>query len=221
MRGLRNFIVGKIKNASIGALSGKVGNLVGSSWKGTDYYRIHNEHIANPRTPKQVAQRERFKSMSFLSHKLMTAVIKPIWNKTAVKMTGANYFMQKNMPTIRPDAEIDLSKLIMSDGRLDAPFSVDFTKDLSDDVSYILDWIDNADLYDFDENDLLNIVIFNEADISVTPFLQLHVATRKDMIYQFTPKGEIGNKLHIFAYFSKADGSNFTESKHFELTIDK
>jgi len=212
--------MGRIKNASIGALSGKVGNLVGSSWKGTDYYRIHNEHIANPRTPKQVAQRERFKTMSFLSHKLMTAIIKPVWNKTAVKMTGANSFMQKNMPAIGPDAAIDFSKLILSDGKLDAPIEVNFAKDLSDDGSYVLDWIDNAELYEFDETDFLNIVIFNEADVSVTPFLQLHCGTRKDMLYQFIPKGDAGNKLHIYAYFSKADGSNFTESKHFELTIE-
>ena len=166
--------MGRIKNASIGALSGKVGNLVGSSWKGTDYYRIHNEHIANPRTPKQVAQRERFKTMSFLSHKLMTAIIKPVWNKTAVKMTGANSFMQKNMPAIGPDAAIDFSKLILSDGKLDAPISVNFNKDPSEDGSYVLDWIDNAELYEVDETDLLNIVIFNKADVSVTPFLQLH-----------------------------------------------
>ena len=72
--------MGRIKNASIGALSGKVGNLVGSSWKGTDYYRIHNEHIANPRTPKQVAQRERFKTMSFNTQCVSTSI-----SKTAVQ----------------------------------------------------------------------------------------------------------------------------------------
>jgi len=56
--------------------------------------------------------------------------------------------------------------------------------------------------------------------VSLLNFLQLHCAVRKEIIYHFIPKGDAGNKLHVYAYFSKADGSNFTESKHFELTIE-
>lgn len=213
--------MGKIKNASIGAISGKVGNLVGSSWKGTDYYRIHNEHIANPRTPKQVAQRERFKTASFLCHKLKTPVIKPVWNKTAVKMTGANSFMQKNMPAIGPDAKIDFSKLIMSDGKLDAPVSMKLIKDPMEAGKYNISWVDNAELYEFDETDVLNIVIFNEADQTQTPILKLGCATRKEMLHTLSLTGDAGDKLHVYIYFGKADGSNFTESKHFEVTIEE
>jgi len=211
--------MGKIKNATIGALNGRIGNLVGASWKGTDYYRIHNEHINDAQSPKQIVQRERFKTISFLIHKLRAAVIKPIWNNSAAHMTGNNAFMSRNMQAIGADASIDFSKLILSIGSLDTPSSMNFSKDLSDDGSYVLDWLDIPEAYEYDETDILNIVIFNEADVSVTPFLMLRCATRKDMIYQFIPKGDAGNKLHIFAFFSNADGSDFTESRHFELTV--
>ena len=211
--------MGKIKNATIGALNGKVGNLVGASWKGTDYYRIHNEHINDANSPKQIAQRERFKSVSFLIHKLRTAVIKPVWNNRVAHMTGNNAFMAKNMQAINADATIDFSKIVLTAGVLDLPASMNFNKDLSDDGSYVLDWLDVPDAYEFDDSDLLNIVIFNEADVSVTPFLQLRCAARKDMLFQFIPKGDAGNKLHIYAFFSNTDGTDFTESRHFEMTV--
>lgn len=213
--------MGKIKNASIGALRGKVGNLVGSTWKGTDYYRIHNEHIANPRTEKQLAQRAKFTGVATLAHKLRTPIIKPIWNNTAIKMSGTNSFMQKNIQAFNAKGEIeDYARLIISNGRLDAP-SINTLKDPSDDGSYLITWTDNAELYDFDETDQLNILVFNETDKSFTPELHLKVATRKEMMYQFTPKGAKDDKIHIFTYFSKADGTNFTESKHFPMTIYK
>ena len=48
--------MGKIAQGILGGLSGKVGNVIGGSWKGIDYIRIKPSSVANPRTVGQVNQ---------------------------------------------------------------------------------------------------------------------------------------------------------------------
>ena len=52
--------MGKIAQGILGGLSGKVGNVIGGSWKGIDYIRIKPSSVANPRTVGQVNQRTKF-----------------------------------------------------------------------------------------------------------------------------------------------------------------
>lgn len=52
--------MGVISQGILGGVSGKVGNVVGASWKGIDYLRIKPSNVANPRTEGQVSQRTKF-----------------------------------------------------------------------------------------------------------------------------------------------------------------
>ena len=52
--------MGKISQGVLGGFSGKIGNVVGGSWKGIDYMRIKPASVANPRTAAQVDQRSKF-----------------------------------------------------------------------------------------------------------------------------------------------------------------
>jgi len=169
--------------------------------------------------PKQLAQRERFKAICFLIRRLRTPIIKPIWSKVAVEMTGANLFMKMNMQAINPDASVDLSKLLLSTGSLYEPLSINMTKDESADGSYVFKWEDDSEEYSFDDEEQFNLVIFNEDGNSFRPDLHLRCATRKDLSFQFTPEGNPGDKLHVFAFFRNVDNDNFTDSWHFTLTI--
>jgi hypothetical protein len=42
--------MGKISQGILGGISGKVGNVIGGSWKGIDYIRVKPSSVANPRT---------------------------------------------------------------------------------------------------------------------------------------------------------------------------
>lgn len=60
-------IMGRIKQGILGGFSGRVGTVVGSSWKNVSYMRALAISVSNPRTMKQQAQRGRFlKSLRFL-----------------------------------------------------------------------------------------------------------------------------------------------------------
>ena len=52
--------MGKISQGVLGGFSGKVGNVIGASWKGIDYMRIMPANVANPRTQGQIDQRSKF-----------------------------------------------------------------------------------------------------------------------------------------------------------------
>jgi hypothetical protein len=59
--------MGKFSQGILGGLSGKVGKVIGGDWKAIDYLRIKPSSVANPRTPGQVNQRNRFSaSIEFL-----------------------------------------------------------------------------------------------------------------------------------------------------------
>ena len=51
-----------IKQGILGAFSGKVGSVVGSSWKGIAIMKALPASVANPRTAKQVIQRSKMSS---------------------------------------------------------------------------------------------------------------------------------------------------------------
>ncbi|GHT39419.1 hypothetical protein AGMMS49965_05390 [Bacteroidia bacterium] len=53
--------MGRITQGILGGFSGKVGDFVGASWRGINYMRAFPQHIHNPQSEKQVAQRTKFK----------------------------------------------------------------------------------------------------------------------------------------------------------------
>ena len=52
--------MGTIKQGILGGFSGKVGTVVGSSWKGISYMRGRAQSVRNPRTEGQMEQRSKF-----------------------------------------------------------------------------------------------------------------------------------------------------------------
>jgi hypothetical protein len=77
-----------------------VGNIIGGSWKGIDYTRIKPLSVANPRTPGQVNQRNKFSATiqflqpnkDFLNVGFKAFTAKKIaFNAAALCSRGCNY----------------------------------------------------------------------------------------------------------------------------------
>lgn len=63
--------MGKTENMGYGSFSGRVGPLVGGTWRGIPYIRFYPETIRDAKTPKQVAQRGKFAlAVDFVKHVL-------------------------------------------------------------------------------------------------------------------------------------------------------
>jgi len=113
--------MGTIKQGILGGFSGKVGSVVGGSWKGINYMRGRAASIKNPQTLQQMQQRNKFAvALSVLQP--ITAFIRVGFRRYAHKKTELNAAMSY---TIRhaivgdyPNYEIDYENLLVSRGTL-------------------------------------------------------------------------------------------------------
>lgn len=110
--------MGIIRRGILGGFSGKVANVVGSSWKGIAVMRALPLSVTNPRTVGQVEQRSAFSIISKFASSILTAWIKPLWDRSAQSMSGYNAFIQQNVDVVKADKELNISNLTMSKGKL-------------------------------------------------------------------------------------------------------
>jgi len=89
--------MGKINQGILGGISGKVGPVVGGSWKGINYVRSMPTSVSNPNTVPQQNQRAKFKGAVSMGQALLGAIIQIFWNPIASGMSGFNRFLSKNV----------------------------------------------------------------------------------------------------------------------------
>ena len=104
----------------LGEFSGKVGAVVGSSWKGKPVIRSLPQRKQSGSSVSQQQQREKFMLMSKFLRPL-TDLINQGFQKTAIGMTAFNKAFSVNHEAITgsyPDMRIDFPRIILSGGRL-------------------------------------------------------------------------------------------------------
>lgn len=82
-----------IKRGILGGFSNKIGNVVGTSWKGISVMRSLPQSVHNPKTEPQTRQRVKFRNASTLGSAFLDTVIKRFWDPKAVRMSGYNLFV--------------------------------------------------------------------------------------------------------------------------------
>lgn len=97
------------------------GGITYSNWKGIPVAKQKATQVANPRTPKQIAQRARFKATSLLAKSLLPA-IKIGFSNLAVKRSEYNVFVTKNIQNVIGASDgtvnIDIASVQISEGSL-------------------------------------------------------------------------------------------------------
>jgi len=113
--------MGKIKQGILGGFSGKVGSVIGSSWKGISYMRGKAVSIKNPRTLQQMKQRNKF-ALALSVLQPITAFIRVGFKRYAHKKSEFNaamsYTIRNAIVGSYPDYMLDFSKLLVSRGSL-------------------------------------------------------------------------------------------------------
>lgn len=112
--------MGIIRRGILGGFSGKVANVVGSSWKGIAVMRALPLSVTNPKTVGQVEQRSAFSIISKFASLILTVWIKPLWDRSAQSMSGYNAFIQQNVDIVKTDKVLNVQNLTMSKGKLGA-----------------------------------------------------------------------------------------------------
>ena len=132
--------MGTITQGILGGFSGKVGTVIGASWKGISYMRGQAQHVKNPRTAAQTYNRAALQ--------LITDTLRPIiptlrmtFAKSAGKMSEFNKAVQINYKEsiVNQDGTpvVDYSKLVLSKGSI-KPFDQLIINDMSQDGNYYM-----------------------------------------------------------------------------------
>src|SRR4051812_19667131 len=108
-----------IKRGILGGFSNKIGNIVGSSWKGIAVMKSLPLSVANPKTAKQIVARDRFSFLSQLGSQLLTTIVKPLNDRFAQYESGFNKFVQQSKDAIASDGSFVANQIILSTGKLD------------------------------------------------------------------------------------------------------
>ena len=96
----------RIKQGILGGFSGKIANVVGTSWKGIAVIKSQPLSVANPKTAAQVAQRTKLSSCVAMLQPILSGVIKPLNDRFAGQMSGYNYSLQKSIAAFGADGRL-------------------------------------------------------------------------------------------------------------------
>ncbi|NEW80618.1 MAG: hypothetical protein GZ086_14615 [Gelidibacter sp.] len=204
--------MGKISQGILGGFSGKVGNVIGGSWKGIDYIRIKPTSVANPRTKGQVNQRTKFTAtLEFLQP--IQPFIKVGYKNLAIKQTAFNaamsYVLNNAITGIEPDFVVDYPNALVSKGTLSGALNP--TVDLTSPNEVTFNWDDNSDQGNANLTDKSMLLIYNPSQkesISVLSGAARNVGTEVISI----PATYAGDTVELFMAFISEDGYKVSNS---------
>jgi hypothetical protein len=203
--------MGKISQGVLGGFSGKVGNVVGGTWKGIDYMRIKPSNVSNPRTAGQVDQRSKFTiTLRFLQ--TMTDFLRVGFKMYANKMTQFNAAMSYNLNNAitgtYPNFLIDYANALVSRGGLTGALNsgvsssgglVEFT------------WDDNSGSGSAKPTDKALLVVYNPAkDQTIYDSAGVVRSTTSQTLAM--PNDFIGDDVEAFIGFISEDGKEVANS---------
>ncbi|WP_069133550.1 DUF6266 family protein [Rhodohalobacter halophilus] len=206
--------MGTYKNGILGAFKGKVGNVVGSTWNGIPYMRAIPANVKDAKTPKQLAQRQRFSIMtSFLRR--FKAAISIGFKYGAGNMAPANRAMSYNIKNAiggeYPDLEIQFENLRFSRGDLIGLYQPEAVSD--EPGKLLLSWTDNTSDGSALPDDNLVVVCYSPDRDAVYQFLE--AAAREDESVEIIlPEPWQGEVAETYAFFISSDGKEVSDTTY-------
>jgi len=204
--------MGKIPQGILGSLSGKVGSIIGGSWKGIDYIRIKPASVANPRTEGQVNQRNKFTiTLEYLQ--ATSDFIKVGYKAFAVKKTEFNaamsYVLNNAVGGIAPNFTIDYSLALLSRGSLSSVLNG--STDLATPGQVTFDWDDNSAEGNANTTDKAMVLVYNPSKKESVSILDGADRTVGSQVITI-PNTYAGDTVELFMAFVSADGTQVSNS---------
>lgn len=207
--------MGKYTQGILGAFSGKVGTVIGSSWRGINYMRSLAPKRGNANaSEKQLEQQARFAMITtFLNP------VKPIleigFKNYASGKTGYNsahsYNLKNALTGITPNLTIDYSMVLLSRGDLPAVASLTAVSTVA--ATLNLTWLNNAGKGKAKDTDQLMLVVFCPSLAEAS--YGLAQATRLDEALEFELPAEFsGESVEAYIFWLSSDGKDVATSKY-------
>lgn len=180
---------------------GRVGNVVGRIRQGRTVMSIYQPNVANPKTPAQLAQREKFtllaKFLSCVSGFLSVGFHNLDGYETGNYYSAAIGYNMKRANVFTgqyPNTVLDNTNVMLSNGNVDLPYSPSVT---ADGETLAVTWADNSGLGDALASDQVMICAYNKDKEQAVWNLEL--ADRNERNGQMTlPSAWSGDTVDVY-----------------------
>jgi len=208
--------MGKINQGILGGVSGKIGNVIGGTWKGIDYLRIMPSSVANPKTPAQIDQRSKFVTvLKFLQS--VTPFLRIGYKTQAIKMTQFNSAMSETLKNSvtgsYPNYVIDYGNVLLSKGTLpnvQNPSAISSTP--GNNIAFT--WTDNSGMGDASANDKALVVVYCP-DLNDATYITEGGSPRSAGSHTIAvPSSYSGKDVEVYISMISEDGSKVSNSMH-------
>jgi hypothetical protein len=204
--------MGKIAQGILGGFSGKVGTVVGGRWKNIDYIRAKPISVANPRTPGQVNQRNRFAiTLEYLQPNL--GFIQKGYKAYAVGKTEFNaamsYVLNNAIAGTAPNFSVDYSLALLSRGSL--PGVLNGATDLATAGQVTFSWDDNSTGINANPTDQAMVLVYNPSKKESIAILDGADRTTGTQVVTI-PDGYAGDTVELFMAFVTPNGNQVSNS---------
>lgn len=197
--------MGEIKNGILGGVSGKVGTVVGTNWRGKNIIRVLPRKSGKKASKTQLEQRSKFKLVSeFLRplNPLVSRYFGAIQGAKSRVNLALSYHLQEAVEVQDDGGAIHLEKVILSKGVLP---SVIMTNASLENTTLNLTWISYGAMALVNKTDLLTVVVFEKQQNRMLTFER--VSTRDAGSYSIElPNGfESANCVMWYFLCNEAD----------------
>jgi hypothetical protein len=208
----------RLSQGILGGISGKIGNVVGSSWKGIAVIKTKPLSVANPQSAGQILQRTKMTNVVAFSQVILSAVIKPLWDRFAQRESGYNAFVSKNISlftTIAPSTPADLQ---ISSGKMAATAITSASVTAGEDEVTVT-WVDDSGSGFKVATDEVYVVVQNVEQESI--WYSSAVAQRDDATATVTMPSNQSDSDTVYSWlaFRRTDGTIVSDSSYFPVTV--
>ena len=218
MEHIKSKIMARLSQGILGGISGKIGNVVGSSWKGIAVVKSKPLSVANPRTSGQIAQRTKMTNTVDYAKSILAGVIKPLWDRFAQQQSGYNAWVSANIdlftsvnPTPPESLQISTGQMVAvnpssatcSDGERNV--TVNWPTLLPDSLSLATDQV--------------YIVVYNESQDKFGVSSSAAIRSAGTVVTVLQVDAEENDILRVYLAFRRADGTVVSNTGYISVVV--
>lgn len=204
----------RYKNGINGTFRGKVGTVVGASWRGIDYVRGVADTSRIKWSEAQINQRILFA--------LVVNWIKPLWsvinlgyqvfkNRKTPLNAAIGYHMKEAVKGEAPDFEIEFSKAIFSVGELLLSLITEIAA--LGDGRLCIKWNNIAESVYNSGSDRAIFIVYNPDKQQFVSFVYSAMRADRQAVLQL-PGGFAGDAVHCYLFFASEKGDKVSTSQY-------
>ncbi len=207
--------MGKYNKGILGAFSGKVGTVIGSSWNGIDYMRSLPRPSSKAPSDAQLIHRAKFGLVNgFLGP--VSSLVNLGYKSLALKKTGYNVAISEMMSDaitgVYPDFEIDYTKIFFSKGSLTGAWNAGAVSANAAEIA--VSWTDNSDSGTAKATDKAVILVYNPAKSAFVYNLETGALRNAATDTIILPAEFSGDTVEVWVAFMTPDKKTFSTSIH-------